>query len=109
VADASEDDAVGDLREEVVLEEGVVDVFGGGEAGGHEAEGFEADEFGDGDDFFEAGEATGWEVEFLYEDCLVHKAVPVDAGFHVAFPLVEIDVVAELLVTALSVVVVLTW
>ena len=28
------------------------------------------------------------------EDGFVHEAVPVDAGFHVAFPFVEVDVVA---------------
>lgn len=35
-------------------------------------------------------------MEFLYENGLVHQAVPVDAGFHVAFPFVKIDVVTGL-------------
>lgn len=35
-------------------------------------------------------------MEFLYENGLVHQAVPVDAGFHVALPFIEVYVVTAL-------------
>lgn len=33
-------------------------------------------------------------MEFLHQDGLVHEAVPVDPGFHVAFPFVEAHIMA---------------
>lgn len=36
-------------------------------------------------------------MEFLYEDSLVHEAVPIDTRLHVTFPLVEVDIMTELL------------
>ena len=54
MADAGEDDAMGDLRQEVVLEERIVDIIDGqGESGRCEGRGFEANEFWDGHGFFQ--------------------------------------------------------
>lgn len=85
-----------DLREEMILEERIIDLAVGRErkqTDGDEAGRLEGDEFGDGHELLEPGQAAGRQVKLLDEDCFVHEAVPVDAGFHVAFPFVEVDVV----------------
>jgi hypothetical protein len=78
MADAGEDDTVGDLRKEMVLEEGFVYFFRRGrEASWHEANGFKANEFRDRDEFLETCKATGWKMQLLYKDGFVHESVPV--------------------------------
>ena len=54
VPDSGEDDSVGDLSEEVVLEVGVVDYVGKGISGCPVAGVVEGDEFGNGNLFFQS-------------------------------------------------------
>ena len=72
MADPSEDDAVGYLGQEMVLEVWVVNYAWCVETVWGVAGRFEADEFGDWNFFFETREAAWWEVQLLYEDGLVH-------------------------------------
>lgn len=85
-----------DLRQKMILKERIIDPAVRREreqTDRDEAGRLEGDEFGDGNELLEPGEAAGREVKLLDEDGFVHEAVPVDAGFHVAFPFVEVDIV----------------
>lgn len=94
VADSSQDDSVGDLGEEVILEIGVVDHRCGGILCRNVAGSLKVDEFWYGNLLFETRKTAWREMQLLDEDRLVHQTVPVYAGFHVAFPRVEIHIVA---------------
>lgn len=59
MADASEDDAMRDLCQEMVLEEGIIYLPRRGDSCWDKGRGFEADELGDGNGFFESGESAG--------------------------------------------------
>lgn len=72
MADPREDDAVGYLSQEMILEVWVVNYAWWVKTGWGVAGCFEADEFGNWDLFFEAREAAWWEVQLLYENGLVH-------------------------------------
>lgn len=87
-------DAMRNLRQKMILKKRILNFAGRREqTRRYETCRLKGDKFRNRDEFLETCEAAGGEVQFLDEDGFVHEAVPVDAGFHVAFPFVEVDVV----------------
>lgn len=84
------------LSQEMILEERITNLPRRREqTRRHKARRLERDEFRDWHKLLESCKAAWGKVQLLDEDGLVHETVPVDAGFHVAFPFVEVDVVAK--------------
>lgn len=81
------------LGEEVVLEIGVVDDSGRRKPCRYVTRAFKGNEFRNRNLLLETGETTWWEMQLLDKDSLVHEAVPVHAGLHIPFPLIEVDFV----------------
>lgn len=84
------------LGEEMVLKERIVNLPRRTEqTRRYKPRRLERDEFRDWHELFESCKTAWGEVQLLDEDGLVHETIPVNAGFHVAFPFVEVDVVAK--------------
>lgn len=77
--DTGQDNTVGYLSEEVVLEEGIVYLIRGRCPGRSEADSFKANEFWNWDEFLKPSKSARGKMQFLHENSLIHHAVPVDA------------------------------
>ena len=95
MADSCENDTVGNLCQEVVLEERVIHYVQWWEAACCVACRFETNELWNGNLLFKPRETAWGQVELLRQNSLVHETVPVHPGLHVTFPLVEVDIMIE--------------
>lgn len=83
-----------DLREEVILEEGIVDLIRRRASRRPEADSLKTNEFWNGHEFLQPRKSAWGKMQFLHENSLIHDAVPVDARLHVTLPFVEVDLMA---------------